>query len=38
LNRPKNMEASDSSEVTQETPEDPESEVAEDHLMKEIIK
>ena len=34
----KNMVASDPSEVTQETPEDPESEVAEDRLMKDIIK
>jgi len=32
------MAASDSSEVTQETPEDPEREVAEDHRMKDIIK
>ena len=38
LSRPKNMAASDSSEVTEETPSDPESEVAEHHLMKDIIK
>ena len=33
-----NMDASDTSEVTKETPSDPGSEVAEDHPMKDIIK
>ena len=38
LSRPKNIAASDPSEVTQEIPEDPESEAAWDCLMKDIIK
>ena len=38
LNRLENMAASDPNEVTQETPKDAESEVAEDRLMKDIIK
>ena len=38
LSRPKNMAASDPIDVTQEVPEDTESEVAEDRLMKDIIK
>ena len=37
LSRPKNMVASDPSMVTQETPFDPESEVAEDRLMKDTF-
>ena len=41
LNRPKNKVASDPSEVTQEMPypgKTPESKVAKDHLMKDIIQ
>ena len=38
LSRPKNMVASDPSEVTQETHKDQESEVAKDCMTKEIIK
>ena len=37
LSRPENMAVSDPREVTQETPLNPESEVAEDHLMKDVI-
>ena len=38
LSRPKNVVASDPSEVTQKMSSDPESEVSEDRLMKDIIK
>ena len=38
LSRPKNMVASDPSEVAQELLKTPDSEVAKDRLMKDIIK